>query len=595
VIRSAVHFRLHLGAVALAASVLSAVAFAAADDRPPNVILLMTDDQGYGDLGCHGNGMIQTPNLDRLARESVRFTDFHVDPTCSETRSALMTGRYSSRTGVWHTVMGRSILHREETTMAEVFAQAGYRTGIFGKWHLGDNAPYRPQDRGFQESLIHGGGGVGQTPDYWGNDYFDDTYLHNGSPEPQQGYCTDVFFAAALRFIQAHRERPFFCYVATNAPHGPYRVAPEYSGIYAEKGVPRPMAEFYGMIHNIDENVGRLRQRLAEWGLEQNTILIFLTDNGSAAGSGVSAKSRATNAAWKGYNAGMRGAKGSEYEGGHRVPCFVHWPAKLEGDREVSQLAAHFDLLPTLIELCGLPRPSDLDLDGRSLRPLLWGEGDWPQRTLVVHSQRVDHPEKWRKCAVMTEQWRLVNGKELYDLQDDPGQTRDVAAEQRETVARLRAAYEQWWEHVNDRFDDACRIPLSVAPGASQVPGVVRLTAHDWHAPLAEVPWNQDLIQGGAAGNGFWEVEVARAGDYDISLARWPREMPNAPPLTATEARLVVGGIDEEQAFPAGAGEATFRVSLPAGPARLQTWLTEKNGASRGAYYVYITPAGNGP
>jgi arylsulfatase A-like enzyme len=293
----------------------SSGAHSRASERPPNVVLVLTDDQGYGDLACLGNPILRTRNLDALYGQSVRLTDFHVSPTCSPTRAALMTGRYNNRTGVWHTVMGRSLLRRDEVTMADLFAAAGYRTGIFGKWHLGDNYPFRPQDRGFQEVLCHGGGGIGQTPDFWGNDYFDDTYWHNGVLEKSTGYCTDVWFDAALRFIESNRHRPFFAYVATNAPHSPYRVAEKYSRLYAGQTVPN--AGFYGMITNIDENVGRLMRTLQRLGLEENTILIFMTDNGTAAGM----------QGGKGFNAGMRGTKGSEYDGGHRVPCFLHWPA----------------------------------------------------------------------------------------------------------------------------------------------------------------------------------------------------------------------------------------------------------------------------
>ncbi len=558
------------------------LALAVAAQARPNVVLIITDDQGYGDLSFHGNTMLQTPHLDRLARDSVRFTNFHVDPTCAETRAALMTGRYSSRTGVWHTVMGRSILHRDERTMAEVFAYAGYRTGAFGKWHLGDNYPYRPHDRGFHESLVHGGGGVGQTPDYWGNDYFDDTYFRNGQPEPQHGYCTDVFFNAALEFIEANRDRPFFCYLATNAPHGPFRVDEKYSRPYVEKGVPQPMANFYGMIANIDENVGRLRNRLREWGLEENTLLIFMTDNGTAAGAG-DGRNASSSQGWNGYNAGMRGMKSSPYEGGHRVPCFISWKGRLVADRDVPQLAAHFDLLPTFIDLCELTPPPNVDFDGRSLRPLLFDEGDWPERTLVVHSQRVDHPEKWRACAVMTDRWRLINGRELYDLPADPGQTRNVAAEHPQIVADLRRAYEVWWEHINDRFDQYSRIPLGAAPE-----NPTRLTAHDWHAPLEQVPWHQGAVRQGAVGNGYWAVEIPRAGEYQFALRRWPREAAQAGPLDATEARLVIGEVDLVSAAPEDADEVTFRVTLPAGPARLQTWLTRRDGVVCGAYYVYV-------
>ncbi len=212
-----------------------------ADEKKPrpNIILVMTDDQGYGDLGCHGNKIIKTPNLDKFYKQSVRLTNFHVDPTCSPTRSALMTGQYSARVGVWHTIMGRSLLRQGELTIADILRAAGYATGIFGKWHLGDNYPCRPQDRGFEEVFIHGGGGVGQTPDYWGNNYFDDTYWHNGKTKKVKGYCTDIWFDAAMKFMTKNKKRPFFCYIPTNAAHGPYIVGEKYRNMYAgKKGVP---------------------------------------------------------------------------------------------------------------------------------------------------------------------------------------------------------------------------------------------------------------------------------------------------------------------------------------------------------------------
>ncbi|MFO7903252.1 MAG: sulfatase-like hydrolase/transferase [Pirellulaceae bacterium] len=239
-------FSLALGGVLISAACSGRLA--AAESARPNVILVITDDQGYGDLACHGNTVIQTPNLDRLHAESVRLTDFHVSPVCTPTRAGLMTGQNPVRVGAWGTTWGRSLPRADATTMAEVFQRSGYHTGCFGKWHLGDNFPFRPQDRGFQEVLIHGGGGVGQAPDYWGNDYFDDTYFRNGTPQKCEGYCTDVWFKAAIDFIQADADRPLFCYLSTNAPHGPFLVAPKYSRPYKDQGVPSPMAEFYGMI-----------------------------------------------------------------------------------------------------------------------------------------------------------------------------------------------------------------------------------------------------------------------------------------------------------------------------------------------------------
>jgi arylsulfatase A-like enzyme len=540
----------------------------------PNVILVMTDDQGYGDLGCHGNKVIVTPNLDKLHAQSIRLTDFHVDPTCSPTRSALMTGHYSSRTGVWHTIMGRSLLGRNEVTMADVFSASGYRTAIFGKWHLGDNYPYRPQDRGFQEVLIHGGGGVGQGPDYWGNDYFDDTYFHNGRPEKFEGYCTDVWFDEAMKFIEANKNRPFFCYVPTNAPHGPYNVADKYSKPYRDKGVKDGQANFYGMITNIDENMGRLMRLLKEQDLEDSTILIFMTDNGTSGD----------------YAGRMRGKKGSEYEGGHRVPFFVRWPAgglKVPGD--IDRLSAHIDVLPTLIDMCGLKKPAGVKFDGSSLAPLLKGEaGDWPDRMLLVHSQRIEHPEKWRKSAVMTQRWRLINGRELYDIKTDPAQKNNIAEANPDVVEKLRQSYEQWWDGLSKDFDKYCRIVIG-----SDKQNPTRLMSHDWHGP--KVPWSQGAIRNGMQANGFWAIEIDSDGIYEFELRRWPKEV-NAPineaiaggkAIAATQARLEVADEDLTRPVPADVHGVTFRVRLRAGKTRLQSWLTDDGGTSRGAYYVY--------
>jgi len=530
----------------------------------PNVILVMTDDQGYGDLGCHGNDVIVTPNLDELYGQSIRLTDFHVDPTCSPTRSALMTGHYSSRTGVWHTIMGRSLLGRDEVTIADVFSASGYRTGIFGKWHLGDNYPYRPQDRGFQEVLIHGGGGVGQGPDYWGNDYFDDTYFHNGTAKKFEGYCTDVWFDGAMKFIEANKNRPFFCYVPTNAPHGPYNVADKYSKPYRDKGVKDNQANFYGMITNIDENMGRLMRRLKELDLEQDTILIFMTDNGTS-GS---------------YAGGMRG----------KIPFFVRWPGgRLKGPGDVDRLSAHIDVLPTLIDLCGLKKPAGVKFDGDSLAPLFKGDADrWPDRTVLVHSQRIEHPEKWRKSTVMTQRWRLINGKELYDIQADPAQKKDIADANPQVVEELRLSYERWWADLSKGFDKYCEIVIG-----SDKQNPTRLMSHDCHGP--NPAWSQGAVRSGSRANGFWAVEIQRDGRYEFELRRWPKEA-DAPineaiaggkAITATKARLKVAGEDLNLPVAQDAHCVTFQVELKAGSTRLQTWFTDDNGTSRGAYYVY--------
>jgi arylsulfatase A-like enzyme len=543
-----------------------------AEAKPPNVVLVITDDQGYGDLSCHGNPVLETPNLDKLYAQSVRLTNFHVSPTCSPTRAALMTGRYCNRTGVWHTVMGRSLLRKDEVTMADVFAAGGYRTGIFGKWHLGDNYPFRPQDRGFEDVLVHGGGGIGNTQDYWGNDYFDDTYFRDGKPEKFTGYCTDVWFAEAMKFIEANKERPFFCYLPTNAPHGPFRVPDKYSQPYWGKGV---KALFCGMIANIDENMGRLMDKLKELGIEDNTILMFMTDNGTSGGR---------------YNAGMRGSKGSEYDGGHRVPFFIRWPAGgIGGGVDIQRLMAHIDMLPTLIELCSLRRPDGVQFDGASLVPLLKGNGNsWPDRTLITDSQRVESPIKWRKSAVMTDRWRLINREELYDMQADPAQRKDVAADNPQVLAKLRRDYESWWADTSKRFLEYCEIIIG-----SDDENPSKLTSHDWHE---HGPWNQDQVRQGQKSNGFWAVQVAREGEYEIELRRWPKEV-DAPitgaidggqAISAQTARLKIADFDQTEQIPGDAKAVTFAVDLKAGKAKLQTWFIDENQESRGAYYVYV-------
>ena len=560
---------------------LGGIALADSDsDRRPNVILVMTDDQGHGDLACHGNPIIKTPFLDELFAESVRLTDFHVSPCCTPTRASLMTGNDAVRTGAWGTTWGRSLPRKDHMTMADAFRATGYETGFFGKWHLGDNYPFRPEDRGFQEVLRHGGGGVGQTPDYWGNDYFDDTYYHNGLAEKHTGYCTDVWFDSAMSFIEQNKDRPFFCYLPTNAPHGPFLVSEKYKKPYA--GNPKvPNVAFYGMIANIDENMGRLTAKLKALDLEDNTILIFMTDNGTAAGFRGS----------KGYNSGMRGAKGSNYEGGHRVPFFIRWPEKgLKGGRDIGELSAHIDLFPTLIELCNLKAPQGMKFDGVSLAPLLTGQEEkLSDRSIMIqYSQTTTPPRKWRS-AVMRNKWRLVHGKELYDVRTDPGQKTDIAGKHPEIVESLRNDYEKWWAQVSKRFDETCDIIVG-----SDHENPASLTAFDWHT---STPWNQSHIRAGARRNGFWAIEVERDGTYEIALRRWPREIDKpiaagiqgGKAIAAHTARLRVGDIDKTQKVSENASSSVFEVELKAGKTRLQTWFMDgKNRELCGAFYVYV-------
>lgn len=560
---------------ALIASLVSA--------REPNVILILTDDQGYGDLEAHGNPWLKTPEIDRLHRESVRFEDMHVMQFCTPTRASLMTGRYATRTGAYRTSSGRSMLHEDEVTMAEVFRDNGYATGIFGKWHLGDNYPHRPQDRGFEETLWHRCGGVGQISDYWGNDYFDDVYERNGTFEQFDGYCTDVWFQGALGFIEqkAKTDEPFFAYIATNAPHSPFRVDESYAAPYKAEAQWRKgdAAKFYGMIANIDENVGLLRRKLKEWAIEDNTILIFMTDNGTAGGVEMDTDALETEGA--GYNAGMRGRKASVYDGGHRVPCFFYWPGGgLSEGRAIEELVAGYDILPTLIDLCEMQEP-DVAFDGRSLGPLLRRDGNWPERILTLQYQGGNGftyvPEIWTDSAVMTEQWRLIDGVKLFDIEQDPSQSHNVAAQHPRVLARLRAHYESWWDDVSPRMN-----PVRVHLGNAAENPVI-LSAQDWYLPVGNPPLK---LNSQPTQSGPWMIEVEQTGLYRIRLSRFPLEADQV--LKAQSAELRIGDQREHKKVTPLSHSIDFLMKLSEGETQIEGLLTWEDGTKGGAQFASI-------
>ncbi len=577
----------------------------------PNVVIVITDDQGHGDLSCHGNPILKTPNIDELYAESIRLKDYHVAPTCSPTRAALQSGHWTNRTGVWHTIMGRSMLRESEPTIGQVFSDAGYATGMFGKWHLGDNFPYRPEDRGYTEVLRHGGGGVGQTPDYWDNAYFDGIYWHNKTPVPVKGYCTDVYFDYAKKFIKAQKTagKPWLAYISTNAPHGPLHAPEESAKPYlnieipeakkGKKGNSLGLAHFYGMIANIDDNVGAMRKFLVEEGLSENTIFIFTTDNGTAGGDRI-------------FNSKMRGKKGSQYDGGHRVPFFLHWPAgNMSTSTDIEPITHAVDVLPTLIELCDVPAPQGVEFDGTSVASLLRGQPDesvnWNERILITDSQRVKDPIMWKSSSVMTSKWRLIDGKELYDIKSDPGQKFDVALAYPAEVRRLREFYEGWWEELKPSFEQSTAIYLGHPED-----NPARLTCHDW-ITTKSTPWNQAHIRKGidAPGNtGFWNVKIVKAGKYEIRLRRWPEEsnaqinsaMKPGPPVagasafretpgrqfTLNSATVEIADQSLKTEFAADAVEAVITAELPAGTTKLTAKFHGADGSSVGAYYAYI-------
>jgi len=423
---------------------------------------MITDDQGYGPVGRHGHPWIKTPNLDELYDTSVHFTRFLVAPTCAPTRSALMTGRHPMRNGVTHTILERERMTLDATTLPQVLKQAGYTSGIFGKWHLGDEEPYQPHKRGFDEAFIHGAGGIGQAyncscADAPGNQYFNPTLRHNGSFVKTKGFCTDLFFTAALGWIKQAKDAdaPFFAYITTNAPHGPFIAPPKNTKRFTDVGFGRPQAGFYGMIENIDENVGRLLDKLAEWKLYENTLIIFMSDNGMT-GGGSGRPGRALGKSTNGtdlfpYNADMKGLKGSADEGGVRVPLFVRWDGRIDPKRDVDRLSAHIDIFPTIAGLANAKLPAN-QVEGRSLLPLIDSvKAEWSDRFLFTHKGRwktgADPDQyQWKNFAVRNQRFRMVGEAALFDMEQDPGQTTNVIDKHPEVVEQMRAAYEKWWK-----------------------------------------------------------------------------------------------------------------------------------------------------
>ena len=510
--------------------------------KRPNIVLIISDDQGYGDLSLHGNPYLNTPNIDRIGKEGAQFTQFQVCPVCSPTRASLMTGRYNYRTGIVDTYLGRSMMHTDEVTMPQIFKEAGYRTGIFGKWHLGDTYPMRPLDRGFEEGIYIKGGGIGQPSDPPGGSSYTDPYVYeNGKLTQKKGYCTDIFFRGAQEFVAAHREEPFFCYVAPNAPHDPLEVPESYVVPFRGKKLGEKTEKVYGMVANLDENVRNLVNTLDKLYLLDDTIIIFMTDNGPQ---------------HERYNGGMRGIKTTVYQGGIRVPFLLRFPRVVKPGWEVHYTAAHIDVLPTLAELCRIRLPENLKLDGRSLAPVLTGQPkQWPDRTIFTQWHRGDEPVLFRNSAARTQRYKLVNGVELYDMEHDPGESKNIAAEKPEVVAKLRAEQQKWFEDVSATRGYA---PPRIFIG-TEVDNPVYLTRQDWRGP--EAGWDR-------TSRGFWEVDVRTKGTYEILLHINPAR-------DAGEATVHLGMHDWKQSFPKGSEEVRITgVALNAAKGRLEAFLS---------------------
>lgn len=489
----------------------------------PNVIIIITDDQGYGDLGITGNPHVKTPVIDQFSKESITFNNFYVSPVCAPTRSSLMTGRYSLRTGVRDTYNGGAIMATSEITIAEVLKKEDYSTGVFGKWHLGDNYPSRPMDQGFDESVIHLAGGMGQVGDittYFKGDrsYFDPVLWHNGKQKAYEGYCSDIFTEEAIKYIEDNKEGPFLCYLSFNAPHTPLQVPDKYYQLYKDidpsKGFEnddRPFVEMneknkedarkvYAMVTNIDDNIGKLLNKLDELKLSDNTVVIFMTDNGPQ-------QTR--------YVAGMRGRKGNVFRGGVRVPFYIRYPAKFKKAKTIETTAAHIDILPTISSICNVELPKDRVIDGKNLLPLIKGEKvDWTDRPLFFYWTR-RYPELYKNIAIQKGFFKLVGNTNynasienfnLFNIKSDPYEQNNIVINNKELASGLKSELDKMYDELI-ASENLINQPRIVIGSSRENP--VFLSRND--ASGERGIWNQEEVYG------YWKVDL-QEGLYNIKF-----------------------------------------------------------------------------
>ncbi len=537
-------------------------------ESQPNIIIVMPDDMGYGDLGATGNPVIRTPHLDRFATESAELTNFYVSPVCSPTRASLMTGRYNYRTRVIDTFKGRSMMEPEEVTIAEALKAEGYATGIFGKWHLGDNYPLRPQEQGFDEVLIHRGGGLAQPSEPIENDnrYTDPILIHNGEKVQTKGYCTDVYFDAAIDFMKKSQDagEPFFVYLPPNAPHGPYHDVPEdllayYKSIDLTPALAGDVSEkhrdtvarVFAMVENIDQNMGKLDVFLKESKLLDNTLVLFFTDNGPNTMR---------------YVGPFRGMKANVHEGGIRTMFYARWPEVLKAGVKSDRISAHIDIMPTLLDAAGAAVPDGVAFDGKSVLPLLRGESEgWPDRSLVIQSHRGDVPQLFHHFALRTQDWKLlresgfgletlegktkVPGFELYKISEDPGETKNLYQSETEKAEELRRSYAAWMKDVSTTREDNYAPPRIFLGVDEEL--IADLSIQDWRVG--------DQAGWGTAGK--WMVDFKRKGPYEVSVS-WTK------PVGARDVTLKIGEQSVVGTLSADKSSVTFpKVSVPGGEA----------------------------
>jgi arylsulfatase A-like enzyme len=465
----------------------------------PNVVLILSDDQGWGDLSLHGNPWLETPNLDKLAKSGERFDQCYVSPLCAPTRASLLTGRYHLKTSVVSVSKGLEVMDSDETTLAELFKSNGYKTGIFGKWHNGQHYPNRPNDQGFDEFL-------GFSAGHWSN-YFNTTLSHNDKTVKTKGYITDVLTDAALKFMHKHKNKSFFCYIPYNAPHSPHQVPDAYFNKYKAKGLDDELASIYGMVENIDDNVGRILTYLSKNKLEENTIVIFLTDNGPNG---------------KRYNGNMRGTKGSVHEGGGRVPFFISWKNHIPANTIIQKPIAHIDLYPTLLALCQLKEIPTKPIDGINLSPLMLSGAETraAERNLYTHVNFMDVPVTYNSGGFRNDRYRFVfenNMPQLYDLLNDPGEHSDLAAQNPTLTNAYVNEYKQWIQNATTGI--AYNRPITLSAIGTTLPtyeanlstGVKFKEGHGWAHDWIE-RWNTtyDSI--------FWAIQCVKPGKYLVEI-----------------------------------------------------------------------------
>ncbi|WP_152286611.1 arylsulfatase [Flavicella marina] len=567
----------------------------AQNDRP-NIIIMMSDDQGYGDIGAHGNPYLKTPNIEKIGKLGLEMSHFVASPNCSASRASLMTGRYPYRTGVTAVTQVDHFMNSSEITLAEILSSNGYQTGIFGKWHLGDHFPMRPTDQGFQEALVHKGGGIGQAAGPAGNTYFNPVLEHNNVSKKYQGYCDDIFTDATINFINENKTQPFFAFLSTNLPHFPLQVPEFRAEPYRQIGLHEDNALTYGMIDNIDENVGRVLKTLKKLKLDKNTIVIFLSDNGPR-------HRRTKNDAYPGrWVANLRGTKTSVYDCGIRVPFYVSWPNKIKKGQTSKTMGAIIDVMPTLLDACQIETPKEIQLDGTSLLPL-WENKvtTLDDRIFFTQMHYGPTPFKYMHFAARSQKYKLVSphnfphgivhqptdfqlknvleNLELYDLENDPSERINIADKHPDIVETMLEAYENWFDTTTEERE--AKGIQRICIGTNAQPNVI-LSRFDWGGPRVISRFDYGgahVIEDNKLGH--WRVTTEK-GNYTISY--------DLPEITKDGmAHFKYNDIHLKQPVKAGQKKITFeKIALPKSSGNLHAYLKIER-LAEGPLFVNIT------